>query len=388
MNEIDEILLEEYYNTEIEKLNEEFEKWLVNNHFYLKEESANSMEWFLKWKLGYANKLKNSIKSVAIYAQTQAAKNLKWMEMYKPIILDQKQYPVKPQNIVKNAPNYTLALQRISIPISNALNGISMERIDPDNGDDKNGWLKHYLINTFRQGKFVAFAKLFYYGADGQKMMYTIPQVGKLMETGYNYCLNYSSRVMGCETELNGIMNFINKEGNMGTISTTTPTALNTVQNNNMMKQNVQQGMASTHPQQNSGMMQQQRPINANTNIEIFLGDYFSDILQEGEIINNTTNNQNLSQTNNVPQSSNPQNTINQMQNKSNQQPNGVPVNSAALNYKRKQVAGEIIKDCFNAKLFAMGNIYRDMMYIMKQHVASYKGANAANNNQQQTIQK
>ena len=139
-------------------------------------------------------------------------------------------------------------------------------------------------------------------------------------------------------------------------------------------KRNAMTDKAGTNPYQNIGQ-QPVRQLNANTDYNIFEYEYFKDILLEKEEQTNLNNSQqNISQQQNNSQT----------QNKQKENPDGAPVNSSSLAYRKKQVMCEIIKDCFNAKLSALGLLYRDFIYLMDQHVNSYK---QTSKNNQQNIQ-
>ena len=47
--------------------------------------------------------------------------------------------------------------------------------------------------------------------------------------------------------------------------------------------------------------------------------------------------------------------------------------NTNQITSKRKQIACDILQDAYNAKITAMGLIYRDFINIMKNHVSNYK---------------
>jgi hypothetical protein len=112
--------------------------------------------------------------------------------------------------------------------------------------------------------------------------------------------------------------------------------------------------------------------VNADTNMELFMADHFGtdwDTINEADVTQ-------------------PQSSANIQQNKAikNQQdaskpqsPNGAPVDNTSLAIAKHRAVCEIVEDCFNAKITAMGMIYRDFMFIMRNHVASYKGPNEGN---------
>ena len=145
---ISDILLEDDYYYQINLLNEDFLLWYST----LVEDSASSTQWYLKWKVSVSDHIKNAIKHMKEYGRTQLLKDNAWMEKFRTVILNQQAYPVKPQNALRNSPNYELALQRIQNTIGSSLNGIDLEKIDTDNKDNSNGWLKHFLINTYKNG--------------------------------------------------------------------------------------------------------------------------------------------------------------------------------------------------------------------------------------------
>ena len=56
---------------------------------------------------------------------------------------------------------------------------------------------------------------------------------------------------------------------------------------------------------------------------------------------------------------------------KADKQPSGVPVNNAALLQKKKEIACKIVRDAFAAKLSALGMVYHDFIFLIKNHIAT-----------------
>lgn len=400
MNDTMYDLIDNIYNLETElytlELNESFTEWLFDNGYYydeLLESRSESSQWYLNFKNKVTNSLKNSLAQMKQHAMSQLNSDGKWLEQYKNIILNQKQYPVKPNVNMNNVTNYQAALQRIARPISTALNGIDLNKIDTDNKNNTNGWLKHYLIPTYtNQNNFTQYAKAYFYGGEGKKVNLKPQQVGKLLQSAYQFCSNYISRIQNCETELQAIVNYVNRDPSTGQIQQATQADLNKIQaaqynkSSNSNNRNPLTNIASTNPNANVGVTNNIKRLNADTNIDIFMNDYFSDILNEDQPTNNMNTTQQPS--NNTPLynknavSANTHQNSSLVSNKAKQNPNGAPVDSRALAYKKKQVVCDIVKDCFNAKLAAIGMLYRDFIYMQRLHVASYKGSKAGNTGQ------
>lgn len=351
--------LESEFIEEIEKMNDEFIEWLKDKDYYIdifNEVSANSNEYFMKERLTMINSLKSSIMQMKTHVAKQMKSDLEWMNNFKMILMDMKHFPPKPMLVINQAPNYILALQRISNPLTSSLNGINLDKIDSDSKNpNSNLYVKQMFIPSFRgNAEFKQYAKLYYYGAEANKGPITQSGMIRLIPRMLNFCMSYPAKILSFQTELNSIASYINKN-EQG--QNTTVDDLAKIRANNMTKAIVKNNMASTNA------------INNTTNINAateFFNTYFSDILNEDPIQKSFMKKPQQQQT--------------QMSNNKNS--NGVPVNTGILNNKKRLIVADIVKDCFNAKLAALGLIYRDFIFIMRKHVASYKGSNAGNQGQ------
>ena len=354
-------LLEAEFIETIEILNDEYIQWLKDNGYYtvniFDEASANSAEYFLKQKLTLLAGLKKSIEKMKKHVASQMKSDLEWLVHYKPMLMDMKRFPPKPINNIQRAPNYVLALQRVANPLTNYLTNVNLDKVETDNKKtNSNLYIKKIFIPTFTGNvDFVKFAKFYYYGAEGNRITITSANLITLIPKMLSYCATYPNKILSFETELNGIASFINKneQGQVqgSSIQDDIMKIRSTKANNN--------GMASTNPVNNA--------INVNAATEFF-NQYFSDIINETPIQNSFMKKGQGLQIGQQQMTSNQQ-----------QQPQAIQVNTALLNNKKRMIVSEIIRDCFNAKLAALGLLYRDFIYVLRKHVASYKGSDAGN---------
>ena len=417
--------------------NEEFKNWLIDEGYYLTEETQQN--WYIKWKAATIQALKTNTQNFINYSDEQIQNNSSWLEKYKGIVLNFQKYPVKKEMGIKNAPNYMVALQRISRPVSNSLNGLNLSRIEisddqvtaeaatPDinnqqsqpnnqtnqsaviqpktintnnnqhqNQDEDNAWLKKMIIPIYDgRNSFVEEAKAYYYGTDKRSNL-PAGKLQPLMKSFVEYCSNYNTTIRSINNDLNGIIAFINKNPATGAVQTNTNSDLQT-----MMAAQGNGGKASTNQNANS------QQVNADTNYSLFLDKYFSDILNEVDgtytqkpmpqirpvqqtsqaptasttktadntyKVNTTTPNNSHQQ--NTDKNTNNNTSNNDNTNKDINNLNKKAADQGALEAKRKQIACNIIKDAYNAKITCMGLLYRDFMNIMESHVTSYIGKN------------
>ena len=303
---------------ELELQNEEFKNWLIDEGYYLTEETQQN--WYIKWKAATIQALKTNTQNFINYSDEQIQNNSSWLEKYKGIILNFQKYPVKKEIGIKNAPNYMIALQRISRPVSNSLNGLNLSRIEisddqvtaeaanPDignqqnasnaqpnnqtnqstviqpktintnnnnqqqNQDEDNTWLKKMIIPIYDgRNSFVEEAKAYYYGTDKRSNL-PAGKLQPLMKSFVEYCSNYNTTIRSINNDLNGIIAFINKNPTTGAVQTNTNSDLQT-----MMAAQGNGGKASTNPNANA------QQVNADTDYSLFLNKYFSDILNEAD---------------------------------------------------------------------------------------------------------
>ena len=92
------------------------------------------------------------------------------------------------------------------------------------------------------------------------------------------------------------------------------------------------------------------------------MSNYFGDILNEDQIEKIKIQNQ-------IKDTNKEKVDTNQLNNK----PKIDNTDTHQISSKRKQIACDILQDAYNAKITAMGLIYRDFINIMKNHVSNYK---------------
>ena len=373
--DIQKINSDSKYNiaTNIKKINEDYLNWYYDYIFNeVDERTSNSKpDSFLEWKQKLVRELKNNLDQFTQYAVKQTTNDVPFLQQNIAIIKNNKKFPVKTENILKDAPNYTTALQRLNAPLSTHLNGMDISKVEIDNSNDPNVNIpiKKSLIPTYTgKNDFVTYAKNYYYGSDVNFFNYSPAQISMIMQTAYQFCLGYQTKVRTLQTDLNGIINYISQDVNGMPNQQDMNAEINNQQIQNQTP--AAQGMASTNPSANANKI-----INAATEYELFMEEYFGhdwESLLEDDMKSVPTKSM----------VSTPEQKQNNETNKpSLTSPNGTPVkvDQAALLKKQKQVVCEIIKDAFNAKMTAMGMIYRDFMLLMRRHVASYRGAEAAN---------
>lgn len=353
---------------EINRITEDFESWLIENEFLVLKESDTSHNWYNNQKTHIINNINVGIKNMKEFIKQQTEKHSDRLVKYQEFVMNLEKYPVKPQSIPESCTNYKLALQRIDESLTKNLNGIDLNRIDSEESDQSNGWLKHYLISTYTTGNFLQVAKNYYYGLDKNPIKLTPHIMAEVLKNGFQFCNLISNRMNTYETEAKEIINFINRDPNTNQIDQGTISDLQKIEM--ATKKNAMTDKAGTNPYKNIGQ-QPVQPMNANTDYSIFNFEYFKDILSEEEIQQQPLQ-QNIQQQQQV--SNQQQQDMNNKEQQSFQKknPNGTPVDSGSLAYRKKQIMCEIIKDCFNAKLSAVGLLYRDFMYLMAQHVGSY----------------
>lgn len=407
---IDGIIQEAMMNIAMQ--NEEFKQWLIENGYVTLSEETQS-QGYLKWKQATATGMKATLDKFLAYSNKQINKNRQFLEQNKEMILNSKKYPVQGNTVIQNAPVYDQALQRISRPVSNGLIGINLEKVEITGEQEnqvsmgeaqvqqqaqggtvsqatansqqttteaENLWLKKMLVPGY-SGKvsFTEGAKAYFYGSDSRVNM-NIKAVQQLLPTAYQYCYNYNRNAHSTQTDLNGIISFINKDPLTNQQQTQAATAQQAQQAGQT------NGMASTNPTANTA-------VNAAVEAEYFFNRYG---LQEVDQATVSTINRpiaparsvNTSQQTNQTQQAYTQNRVDtttnqQGQNTKQQDDANTKKNEKAkekqaksqaqLLAKKKQAAVELVRDTFNAKLTAMGLVYRDFINIMTNHVNSYK---------------
>ena len=362
---------------EIAEMNFEFENWLIDNGYYVVEAAGNITQAHQQWKNNTVNKLKATLTRFIQFSLQQIQKDRRLLQTNKAICVNTRRFPAKQNLSMKSAPNYSAAINRISSPVTKGLMGLDLNTIDTNNKNVKaNEKIKKMVLPSYTgQGDFKQFAKNYFYGADGNRADLNYQQCEQILPLAYQFCLTYESKIHSLETEIGMILKFIGADASGNTIQPTNNmnnNAQQMQQNNSPMNQ-----MASTNPQSNAVGMA--KPVNADTNYEYFMSYYFDDLepIQEDA---STTQQKVISGNKPVK----PTDTVSK-----NSDSSGEQTTNPSIIYKRKQVAVDIVIDAFNGKISAMGMIYHDFIYLLRAHIASYKGAVAANEGriQQQTQQ-
>ena len=356
--------------------------------------AAADNQWYIKWKGETVALLKNNFAQYRNYANQQITKYNGWLRNNREFF-DTTKYPVDKSCNINNAPNYKAAMMRIKEPITNALNGLNLSRIEvPDDNDgveNDNRWFMKFLIKTYNGdgNDFTKFAKSYYYGEDSKNNL-TPQEVGAMMTNIYNYCLNYMQTIHLLENQLQAIITYINRDPVTGQQQTSND-AETQLNNLNRNQQNPNQ-VASTNPVANAMNQAQQQQIQHAAADYLLMREAFI-VLDE---FTNAPTTSSPSAVNSVQQSSNtntpnsspqvqgsvgnnrtvnptqPSNKAQQTQQKQN--PKGTPVaqvNQKLLVMKKKQVACDLIKDCFHAKVTASGMIYKDFITLLQTHIAT-----------------
>ena len=342
---------------EIALENFEFENWLIENGFYLVEAAVDPSQAYQQWKNNTIIKVKTTLQRFAQFSLQQISKDQRLLQTNREICMNMKRFPPKQNISMKSAPNYAAAMNRLSMPLTTNLASMDLSKIDTNSKNNKlNLQLKKMILPPYDgNSDFKQFAKNYFYGAEGNRVDLNNRQCIQIIPLAYQYCTAYESKLNSLESEVNALMNFIN----------TDPGPNNTKQpQQNQQQQNTMapQPQASTNPAANAAGMA--RPVNADTSYEYFMQYYFDEAEVPGG----------MQQTISGRKPVNPTQAVTQ-----NKAPAGTQTNSKSILFKRKQVIADFAIDAFNAKITAFGKIYHDFIYLIKAHIASYKGAVAAN---------
>ena len=398
------MLMNQYYDPILEsirldteqKLEEqanEFRDWLIEYGFLNEETQQN---WYIKWKNSTISNLRTNLNKFLAIATQEIGNNYQTLEANKVIILNSKIYPVKASMSIEDAPNYKEAIQRISRPLSNSLNGLNLQRIEiPDdkaatteatkvvnntNRDPEgdNTWLKKMIIPIYdpKEG-FSESAKKYFTGGDNRQYLGT-QALQSIMQPIYEFCSNYNTISRSLNTDLNGIISFVNKDPTTGQQYTNSNTDLQMMQKAQGMKP-----AASTNPIQN---ITGGNAVNADTDYSLFVDKYFESINEaeqsrvQGNVGNvqtadNTRAANTAYQTRTAYTMKQPNTTTNgnndqtQQQNSTN---NSKPSDQGQLMAKKKQVACEIVKEAFEIKISSMQTLFNTFIRIMNTHISNY----------------
>lgn len=360
--------------------------WMYENGYISQEyfeEAENSGND--QWRLDNITAIKANLKKFKDYANNQGKQNNEWLIQNRDYIIDQQKYPVKSGANIQNAPTYTTAFARIKKPLSSNISGIDIKRVtildtkaNNLQGDAKkqadyknNLWLKKMLVTDYNgQGPFDKFARDYYYGID-KKVNLQSQDIQQLLPKAYNFCTTYNALIKSLETDVNGIINYINKNPITGNQEPTLSQAqLAANKNASDVNKSNTQGMAT-------------KPVNADTDYSLFRSTYFKDLLSEDDQTKTSTATPKMSFSSNSSNGDNNQDGSNQPQNQN--KPKQDPEDSETVVYNKKKLVCDILKQALNAKMTAAGMLYRDLFSYMQSHVNSYsKKANQNNQKQQQ----
>lgn len=360
--------------------------WMYENGYISQEyfeEAENSGND--QWRLDNITAIKANLKKFKDYANNQGKQNNEWLIQNRDYIIDQQKYPVKSGANIQNAPTYTTAFARIKKPLSSNISGIDIKRVtildtkaNNLQGDAKkqadyknNLWFKKMLVTDYNgQGPFDKFARDYYYGID-KKVNLQSQDIQQLLPKAYNFCTTYNALIKSLETDVNGIINYINKNPITGNQEPTLSQAqLAANKNASDVNKSNTQGMAT-------------KPVNADTDYSLFRSTYFKDLLSEDDQTKTSTATPKMSFSSNSSNGNNNQDGSNQQQNQN--KPKQDPEDSETVVYNKKKLVCDILKQALNAKMTAAGMLYRDLFSYMQSHVNSYsKKANQNNQKQQQ----
>lgn len=364
--------------------------WMYENGYISQEyfeEAENSGND--QWRLDNITSIKANLKKFKDYANNQGKQNNEWLIQNRDYIIDQQKYPVKSGANIQNAPTYTTAFARIKKPLSSNISGIDIKRVtildtkaNNLQGDAKkqadyknNLWLKKMIVTDYNgQGPFDKFARDYYYGID-KKVNLQSQDIQQLLPKAYNFCTTYNALIKSLETDVNGIINYINKNPITGNQEPTLSQAqLAANKNASDVNKSNTQGMAT-------------KPVNADTDYSLFRSIYFKDLLSEDDQTKTSTATPKMSFSSNSSNSDNNQEGSNQPQNQN--KPKQDPEDSETVIYNKKKLVCDILKQALNAKMTAAGMLYRDLFSYMQSHVNSYsKKTNQNQNNQKQQQEK
>ena len=364
--------------------------WMYENGYISQEyfeEAENSGND--QWRLDNITAIKANLKKFKDYANNQGKQNNEWLIQNRDYIIDQQKYPVKSGANIQNAPTYTTAFARIKKPLSSNISGIDIKRVtildtkaNNLQGDAKkqadyknNLWFKKMLVTDYNgQGPFDKFARDYYYGID-KKVNLQSQDIQQLLPKAYNFCTTYNALIKSLETDVNGIINYINKNPITGNQEPTLSQAqLAANKNASDVNKSNTQGMAT-------------KPVNADTDYSLFRSTYFKDLLSEDDQTKTSTATPKMSFSTNSSNDDNNQDGSNQQQNQN--KPKQDPEDSETVVYNKKKLVCDILKQALNAKMTAAGMLYRDLFSYMQSHVNSYsKKTNQNQNNQKQQQEK
>lgn len=352
--------------------------------------TSASSDWYIKWKAETTMTLKNSFAQAKQYADKMATKYEAWLKNNREYF-DPNKYGVPSGCTISKAPDYRQAIFRIKEPLANALNGISIDKIqagdDPNKADGNNAdnrWFMKFLIKSYNgTGEdFGKFAKDYYAGNDNLNTI-NAHDMKMYIPIMHNFCLSYPQIIHNLENQLQMILTWIALDPVSGQQNTTTSPEqqLQQLQQNKVANQ-----MASTNPQQN--VVHAAADYLAFRESCIVLNEYIN-VQQSGTArpIVNTNMAQNSYQSKQSFMINNKNNQQHNLRNNPTQQQQNqqmkAQVNQKQLLMKKKQTAVNLVKDCFASKVTAAGMIYRDFIATLQTYIYGIQQKITAQNKKQ-----
>lgn len=376
IGEIYDPLVESIYSDtlfDIALMNEEFIEWIRHQNEVIHEENQT---WFVKWRMNATSSLNNNMAQFKKYINSQIAENKQWLIENKDLLTKPNQYPLKVNIVDKKTFNFKTAISRLSKPMTASINGIDLNSVEipvPNTKQEVNIFLKSQIVSQYKgSDNFAKYCKD-YFSCPYKKHAPNLQQMNALLDQAYQYCNNIHNNINLLQQDLNALLGYIRTDP----LNKTKATPQSDLEQLKAAQQR-KQAVASSSPQRN---VQGGNVVNASA--ELFMEYYFNEVdqvqqAQTAQVTNPVPQAQmaNVQKTGgNAPANQqqvqqNPQQQ--QQQNMQNNQQQAVPNNNDIT--KRKQLVCDIYKDAFNAKMSAVGEIYRAMLLLMRRHVASYKG--------------
>ena len=371
---------------------------LAYRHVFGEQTATSDSQWYIKWKGETAILLKNNFNTFRVYANSQIQKYSVFLKNNVQYF-DTSQYPVDKSMKIPKSGNMELAISRIKEPMT-SLQGLDLDRIEiPESKSQQNSfmtdqtnkannvWFMKVLIKEFHGNTqdFLKYAKAYYTGTD-QRISIPEELMNRLVPIMYEYCRDFGNLVNLLDNQMQGIITYINLDP-VSKVQQTNDNAETQLQNLQPDKR------ASTNAQANS--------INASADYFIRRDNY---LIQEymtsppSPVVASASNTatakaaSQINQANSVYNGTNGGRT-NQVQQSIQQQQNNTTgpratVNQKQLIMKKKQVAVNLIKDCFSAKVSGAGSLYKDFITILQTHIATLQENLKKKSYQQEKLQK
>ena len=322
-------------------------------------------DWYIKWKAETVMSMKNAFSKSKAYSMRQIEKYDRFLITNKQYF-DINKYPPADDLRITDAPDYETAISRIRKPLAN-LSAVPLDKIEVGGRTSNNQWFMKMLISDYDGNGtgFLSFCENYFNGNDNKKTLESHDMV-KFIPIMYKYCMDYNSLVNTLDSQLHAILTYINQDPISKQVNAT-DTAEKELELMAKQKQQQASKMASTNPQKNV--------IHASADYLAFRESFMilTEITNSASIPSKSQskpmNNQSNTIMNQKQQS--PSNNPNQLVNKQQQDKNTGTVvvhkaNQKQIIMKKKQVACEIMKDYFHAKVDAASLIYRDFIVTLE----------------------